>query len=120
MNIFYYRHGYEGIDALTINQDFVMQMRASRQTRAANDANNVPLLDLVADMNVDRIQMSVDRAHTAGMLDNDGIAVICVVPGQGNPAGQRYSDLLVTAGGQVNTGVKLLLAGKRVRAQPVR
>src|SRR5690606_36055959 len=70
------------IDALAVPARAEMQVRSGRAPGLADRAERIATLDLVAGLDLDRVEVEQHRHQAATVVDDHGLARIELVPGQ--------------------------------------
>lgn len=81
--------------------DAIVQMIASGQAGLAGLADDLPLLDRIADLDVDGTQVTIKRKEPKAVIQDDGVAVNTQVPGEGDSAAVGRFDGIMLGDGQV-------------------
>src|SRR4051812_7535277 len=92
------------VDRLPENTDLEVQVRARGQAGGTDCGDRVAGVDVVADADVQRRRVPVQRRELAAVIDHDTVAVTAARARPHDPPGRGRVDRVAVTGVEVDTG----------------
>src|SRR4029453_13421050 len=99
-----------GIDGLAPHLDLVVEVRARGASGVAGEGDDLPALDGLPLLDADLLEVTVERAETVAVVQDDGRAVLAPVAREVHRAGGRREHGGAAASADVEPAVELLVA----------
>ena len=89
-----------------------MKVRTGAPARASDQGDEVAALDAITLAHIQLRQMTIGRANTVAMIDDNTIAEQVLTAGEDDLPAGRCNDSRSICGADIDPGVKLTLIGK--------